>query len=281
MERPTTAFNKSLTKAVSVLKCFTPQALELGAADVARKVGLPKTTAHRILRTFADARLLEQNVTTSRYTIGPLLYMLGNLYLSSTDVLKAAEPVLKEISNLTGIDVSLGIFDKGYITVVMRVLGRFYHPADYRIGTVVPAHTSSMGKAFLSELTDDEVDRFYPRERLFQRTPKTIPTKTELRKQLEQIRKTGMSFTREEGSEGVEGIASLIRDHSGKAVAAMSFHLPVFKANQGVRRNLAGLIKRACGLVSYRLGYRDTKDPVHELLQIRSWWEEIHSAPGK
>jgi len=95
-----TTINKSLSKAVSVIRCFTPKELELSAADVARKIGIPKTTAHRILKTFAEVGLLEQNATTHKYTIGPLLYMLGNLYLSTTDVLKAAEPVLEKLNEL-------------------------------------------------------------------------------------------------------------------------------------------------------------------------------------
>jgi IclR family KDG regulon transcriptional repressor len=270
----TVAMNKSLTKAVSVIKCFTPQELELGAADVARKIGIPKTTAHRILRTFADAGFLEQNVITSKYTIGPLLYMLGNLYLSTTDVLKSAEPVLKELNNLSGFDTNLGFFDKGYLTVVMRVLGKSLHRTDVRVGTIVPSHTSSMGKAFLSELSDTELDKYYPDESLPQRTRNTISSKKELKLQLEQIRKSGISYTRGEGTEDMEGIASLIRDASGKAVAAISVHLPTFKANDHLRQKLGLLIKKSCSLVSYRMGYQGKEDIVRDIRELNTWWEE-------
>jgi DNA-binding IclR family transcriptional regulator len=275
----TLGLNKSLTKAVSIIKCFTPQDLELGAADVARKIGIPKTTAHRILRTFSDAGFLEQNVITSKYTIGPLLYVLGNLYLSTTEVLKSAEPVLKELKDLSGLDINLGFFDKGYVTVVMRILGKSLHRTDVRVGSVVTAHTSSMGKAFLSELGDTEIDTFYPDERLAQRTKKTISSKKELKVQLEQIRRSGISYTREEGTEGMEGIASLIRDASGKSVAAMSLHLPTFKANNNIRKQLGLLIKKGCSLISYRLGYQGDKDPVLDIRELCTWWEEKQAEP--
>lgn len=266
--------NKTLSKAVSVMKCFTPKELELGGADIAHKLGIPKTTSHRILKTFAEAGLLEQNRRTSKYTISPLLYMLGNLYLLTTDVLKTAEPVLKEMNELSGLDTNLGIFDKGYITVLMRILGKSLHRSDVRVGTIVPAHTSSMGKAFLSQLSKAELDTFYPKERLLQRTQRTIATKRALKLELEEIRKSGVSFTREEGSEGMEGIAWLIRDASGKAVAAMSVHFPVFKANNTYRKQLAMLVKKGCSLVSYRLGYLEMKDPVQDIRELRAWWEQ-------
>lgn len=277
MKRINPTTNKSLVKAVLVIKCFTPQEPQLGATDVARKVGIPKTTAHRILKTFAEAGLLEQNATTHRYTIGPLLYLLGSLYLSTTDVLKASEPVLKTLNELSGLDVNLGMFDHGYITVVMRLLAKSSLRIDIRVGAIVPAHTSSMGKAFLSDLTETELDTFYPKERLQQRTPKTISTKTELKAQLEQVRKSGIAFTREEGDEGMEGIASLIRDASGKAVAAMSVHLPVFKANARIRKQLAMLVKKGATLVSYRLGYQEQHDPFRDVRQIRDWWQQSQS----
>jgi DNA-binding IclR family transcriptional regulator len=138
-----------------------------------------------------------------------------------------------------------------------------------------------MGKAFLSELSDTELDMYYPEERLIQRTQKTIASKTELKLQLEQIRKSGISYTRGEGTEGMEGIASLIRDSSGKAVAAMSVHLPVFKANNSSRKKLSLLIKKACSLISYKMGYQGDKDPVRDIRELRSWWEETQARSAK
>jgi len=194
--------------------------------------------------------------------------------LSTMDVLKASEPVLKEVSELSSFDTNLGIFDKGNVTVIMRILGKSFHRSDYRIGSTAPAHTSSMGKAFLSELAEVEFDALYPMERLFQRTKKTIRTKKELKLQLTEIRKSGVSFTREEGSEGVEGIASLIRDATGKAVAAMSIHLPVFKAANAGRKQLAMLVKKGCSLASYRLGYTNNKEITRSIEDLQTWWEE-------
>jgi len=92
---------------MSVLKSFTPSELELSATDISRKVGIPRTTAHRVLANLTEGRMLERELKTGKYTIGPAIYALGSLYLSTTDVLKAADPVTKILNELTGETVAM------------------------------------------------------------------------------------------------------------------------------------------------------------------------------
>jgi len=264
--------SKSLNKAISVLKSFSPQVLELGPAEVARKVGISRATAHRILTTLAANGLLDQDKQTRKYTIGPSLYFLGNLYSNTRDTLKVTEPVIKELNELTGEGLNVSVFDKGFITVIMRALAKSDYRYDRPIGTISPAYSSSMGKAFLSELTKAEFDDLYPGEKLKPITKKTITSKAELKASLEDIRKTGIAFSREEGTDGINGIASVIRDSSGKARAAISFQLPTFKADENTRKLFATLVKMGASLISYRMGYMDS--PVHDIKEIHTWWEK-------
>ena len=111
---------KSLRRAISVLKCFTPQQPELSGTEIARKLGIHKTTAHRMLATLAEDGLLDRDQRTGKYMVGPALYAMGSLYLSTTDILKTAEPVVKTLNDLTGEVVNVGIRDKDNIIVVMK-----------------------------------------------------------------------------------------------------------------------------------------------------------------
>ncbi len=265
---------RSILRLRSVLKGFTPDELELTATDISRKAEIPKTTTHRMLAALTEGGLLERNAETGKYTIGPELYMLGSLYLSTTDMLKAAEPVLKTLTELTGEATNMAIFDKGYVVVVMQEESKYDFKLSLHVGSLLPAYASAMGKALLSELTDAELDSLYPEERLRPITRKTIPTKTELKLELQQIRRTGVVFNREGAHEGVEGIGSAIRDASGRIVAAMSISVPIFRMNQGTRERLTTLARLGSDLISYRLGYRDTANPVRDIQQIHSWWEQ-------
>ena len=271
---PSESFPRSILRVVSVLKSFTPDGPELTASDISRKVGMPKTTTHRMLATLADAGLLDRNAEKGKYTIGPALYELGILYLSTTDILKAAEPVIKTLNDLTRESVNMGIFDKGHVIVVMKEEAKHAFRYALHVGSVLPAYASAMGKSFLSELTEAEIDSLYPEEQLRPIAPKTIATRTELKRDLKQIRKTGVAFNRAGAHVGVEGIGSAIRDASGRVVAAVSISVAIFNINQAIRERLATLVKLGCNLVSYRLGYKDPANPVRDIAQICSWWEQ-------
>jgi len=272
--KPKSIYNssKSLNKAISVIKSFSPQELELGPAEVARKVGISRATAHRILTTLAANSLLDQDKQTRKYTIGPVLYFLGNLYLSTRDILKAAEPIMKTLNELSRETLNLSIFNKGYITIIMKTLAKSPYRLDIHLGEMVPAHSSAMGKAFLSELTKEELDKIYPDEKLKPLTEKTVKTKTALISQLERIRKSGISYSKEEHFEGIESNASVIRDFNGRAVAAISMPVPVFKTNELILERLGTLVKMGASLISYRMGYMD--NPVRDIKEICTWWEQ-------
>jgi len=231
-------------------------------------------TTHRILATLTKSGILERNVETGKYRIGPELYTLGSLYLHTTDIIVAAQPVIKTLNELTGENINLSIFDKGNVVIVVKEEAMYAFRFDRHIGSILPAYASSMGKAFLSELTETELDSIYPAEKLRPLTEKTIATRTELKLELEQVRKTGISFDREGYSEGIVGIGSAIRGTSGRAVAAMSIALPVFKIHQNTIDRLVTLVRLGTSLISYRIGYRDAAHPVRDNEEIRSWWEQ-------
>ncbi len=265
---------KSLIKAISVMKSFDLNNRELGVSDVARRIGLSKPTANRILATLVYGGLLEQNAETGKYMIGSGLFNLGSLYLITRDIVKVVEPIVKELNELTGEVTNLHIRDKGYSTTVLREESKHTFRFAYHVGSIFPAYSVAAGKALLSELTDAQIDSLYPHESLTPLTQKTVATRTELKKELEQIRKTGVAFQSEENRNGIEAVACLIRDVTGTAVAAMSIAMPVFMTKQARRKQLATIVRLGASLVSYRLGYQDAVNPARSIEEIRAWWEQ-------
>lgn len=268
---------KSLNKASEVLGCFGPDKLELGAVDISSKLKVPLTTVVRILATLTNMRFLERSEKTRKYSIGPMLYYLGSLYLDTTDIFKAAEPVIKTVNSLTSEAVSLGILQEGNVILIMKEESKHAFRLTHHIGTILPAYASAMGKILLSELSEAKVDVLFPDERLRPITEKTVATKSELKREFKEIRRNGTAFNREGGYDGVEGIASAVRDASGTAIAAMSLPVPIFRLDEKRRELFAGLIKRATNLISYRLGYKGDNNPYHNSEDIRSWWEQANS----
>ncbi len=268
-----TSPSTSLLKAVNILQCFSYDEPELSIADITRKVELPRTTVHRILSTLLQTRLLERDINSGKYRIGPSLYMMGSLYLGTTDILTAAEPVTKLLNELTGEYVKLSVFDRGNVVVIKKEESRHGFRYHHTVGTILPAYASAMGKAFLSQLSESELDSYYPSENLKLLTSKTIATKTQLKKELEQIRATGVSYDFEGNTEGLVGIASIIRGASGKAVSAICTGISAYNIDEKRLQKLSELAKMGASLISYRLGYHDDKKTVRSLEEIRTWWE--------
>ena len=273
--------NRALSRLLAVLRSFSSDQPELSAAELYRKTRMPKATVHRLLVNLTKEGLLEQSTITSTYRIGPALYELGALYLSTTDIIKAAKPVTEALNDFTGEAVLVGTFTGNHVIVVLKEESKHVFRFARTIGSIYFAHASSMGKAFLSELSDAEIDKLYPEEELQLIAPKTIATKTELKRNLEQIRNTGVSFTDEETSKETAAVASLIRDASGKAVASMTIPVQTFRMTPANYPRLVTLVKMGCSLISYRLGYADVAEPVRDIGEIRSWFEQnyLNSAP--
>ena len=255
-----------------MLNCFGLTDLELSATEISRKLKMPLSTSLRILTTLTKIGFLERSITNGKFIIGPELYSLGSFYLETTDVSKAARPVIKVMNELTREAISVGILHEGNLILIMKEESKHAFRFATHIGTSLPAHASSMGKALLSELDGKKIDILYPVENLKPITSKTISTKTELKLALEKIRATGISFNFEGGYEGVVGISSLIRNSTGEASAAMAISMQVHGVNDMLCQKWGELIQLGCNLISYRLGYQRVGNPVRDIEEIKSWW---------
>jgi DNA-binding IclR family transcriptional regulator len=263
---------RSIFRAVSILKSFTPSDLELSSAEISRRVGLHRATTHRILTALAECGMLRRIGKTGKYAIGPLLYQMGTLYLDTVDVFKASKPIMETIRDLTREDIVMGMLDRGNVVLIMKEESNLDFRIGRHVGESIPAYASSMGKALLSELTDAELDLLYPEEKLEPVTEKTVTRKAELRSILRDVGKSGVAYDQESGRIGVEGVASVVRDASGKAIVALCISLPIFRANPERRQKLAKLVTMSASLISSHLGYRDSDKPVPDIREIQSWW---------
>ena len=259
---------------VSVLHCFSPSQLELSAAEISQQAKIPIATTYRILASLTEGGLIERDKTDNTYKMGIDMYFLGSLYRSTQNVIKNAEAVVETLNKLTNESVFLSVFDKGNEVIVFTEESGHAFRFSHKIGIILPAYITSVGKAYLSELSMAELDQLYPDENLKQLTKKTIPSKTELRAELEQIRKNGFAICREEGYEGVIGIGALIRGSNGRAVAGLSIALPISRINDDKLNRLVMMTRMGASLISYQLGYKDTVMPVRNIEDICSWWKK-------
>jgi len=264
---------RSVARVISVLKCFSPEQLELTPVEISEKTNIPIATTYRLLSGLSKGRLLRKRRTTGKYCIGPDFYLIGNLFLNTAEPLSVVAPILKLLNSLTSEVVAAGILEGRYVTVILREESRHSLKFGVRVGSIFPTHVLSMGKAFLSELSEAEIDELYPQEELTRYTPRTVATKTELKRELEEIRRTGVAVNIEQTTEGIESVGAVVHDDTGAAVIALSIGVPTIRMNEEKRQRHIQLLKMASSLASYRLGYHDNKTPVKTAEEISSWWD--------
>jgi DNA-binding IclR family transcriptional regulator len=204
------------------------------------------------------------------------MYMLGSIYIENNPLYKAAIPVTKNVNELSGEVVTVVLLDTvGDVVVLIREERKI----GFRWSThsTYPAYASAGGKLLLSNLRDEEIDKLYPDEKLRKLTNNTISSKRELKQVLRNLKGKDLSFSREEYLEGIEAVASPIRNSSGEMVAALAIAMPVLGESKIDKLRLGDLVKLGASLISYRLGNFNGHQGVRDVDEMINLWKTVTS----
>jgi IclR family pca regulon transcriptional regulator len=223
-------FSQSLERGLAVLSSFTPDRSALGISELARKLGLTRSTTHRYVATLAALGYLHQDEVTRKYRLGPRVLDLGFSVLGSLELREIAGPYLRRLTDSTGHTSNLAIRDDTDVILIDRVRGRpgRYHHLEFSLhaGSRLPSYCSATGKALLAFLSRPDLDRLLERIDLVQRGPRTLTSKAALLADLEQVRRTGVAVNDEELESALRSIAVPVRSRSGEVVAAVNVSIP-------------------------------------------------------
>lgn len=248
----------SVRNAARLLKEFSKGDREIGVTELSRRLGIGKSTAHRLLNTLAEEKLLEQDPNTGGYRLGLAIYELGASVSLHTDLHEACSPVLDQLRNATRETVQVAVLDGREVVYVERRESPQTLRLFGRVGHRNAAHCTSTGKLLLAYLPEQRISELLRGWKLDRRTPFTITDVSTLRSLLDQIRARGWAENVNEAEMGVASVAAPIRNGRGDVVAAISIAGPVQRLNGDSLRRFARPCVEAGLAVSRRLGYRDT-----------------------
>lgn len=247
---------KSLEKGLELLALFRGAGCALRVTEVAASIGVPVSTAHRLLRTLIAHGYVRQNMVTRFYLAGPALLDLAQELVEPGDLARVARPELRDlvartretaaICVLHGTEAHFTLCLNG--TEVLRVVPLPAH-------LVVPAHATSGGKVLLAQLPTAELRGFFKRSRLFVYRARTIATRGALERELAQVRSTGYAVSREEAHEGVCSLAVGIRGGDGSVIAALSLLCPAQRMPQTRVAVLVTELRRSAGRIATRFAH--------------------------
>lgn len=219
---PASSGLKSVGSALDVLECFATDG-ELGVSDIARRLGVAKSTAHRLLQTLASRGFVEQDSTSGQYRLGIHVYELGALALARNELRHAALPFLRQVAAATGLTVNLSVPDGPDIVFVERIENSDGVRILGHVGRRLPGHTTSSGKAIAA--WNPAADLARRRAGFPPRVSHTVRTEADWERCLEKVRKVGYAVSTSESFDGASSVAVPVISHR-VAIAAVSVFGP-------------------------------------------------------
>jgi DNA-binding IclR family transcriptional regulator len=209
---------KSVRNAVRALALFGADRPELGVSDVGRQLGIPRSSASRLLNALGDGGLIEQDPATRRYRPGQLAARLGALYRGS-GFLESVHTGAAGLAEETGHSTWVGVLDGQDVIILYAVHGS--HPVRYVVepGARLPAHATATGKALLACLTSEALCELYPDEELPEHTQASLPTRRELLADLESTRQRGYAIGDQENFAGIKSYATALQHSANKSIS--------------------------------------------------------------
>jgi DNA-binding IclR family transcriptional regulator len=210
----------SVNNALLLLLLFREQP-RVRLTDACKYLGVAHSTAHRLLAMLAHHGFVQQEPVTRAYIAGPALVEVGLAVVGSLNVREQARPMMEELSSELGETVHLGVLEGNQVRYVDAVESERALRVVARTGTLVPAHCTSLGKALLSLMTDQQVAELYPAsaEPFAARTDRSITTQAKLMKEVSKARARGYALNAGETEDDVGSVAVAFRDFVGRPAA--------------------------------------------------------------
>lgn len=245
---------RSVDRAVAILDLLAQDGWRAGA-EVARELGVHRSTALRLLGTLERHALVERDPRTAKYRLGRRLPQLARVVSGELDLRHVARPVCEGLAASSGETVTLDVLDGDEIVPIEQSTGSTAFVSVNWLGRHTPVHCTASGKVILAFAADPIRQRLLARP-LVPLTPRSITDVAELEKQLAVARVGGFARTFEELEVGLDAIAAPVFSTDGEVVAAIDVSGPAHRLQAGGGPDLVGLTRDAAADLSRRLGYR-------------------------
>ena len=223
---PSTYEVAAVRKALEILCEFRAGTPSLSVSDLGRRLEMPKSTTHNLLRTLEGYDFLRQDPADRRYRLGPRVYELGLCFSHHTRLVSVALAHLRRLAELTKETVKLGVLSGQEVLILAAIESPYQLHTRGDEGQRAPLHCTGLGKAMLARLPEKDVRKIASERGLPRFTPHTITTVARLKQELERIRAAGYTLDLEENELGVICVAASLTDSTGGTLAALSISAP-------------------------------------------------------
>jgi DNA-binding IclR family transcriptional regulator len=227
-----------IARAAEMLRRLAAEPHGLTLIELSARVGLPRSTAHRIVRALGQEGFVRA-APSGKLRIGPAL--VGLAVSSRNDIRHEARPYLERLSHELRETVDLAVLDAGEVLFIDQYTSRRTLRIVAEIGARFPVYATANGKALLAALPPEEAVAILPK-RLVAITENTVTDRDVLFRELDEARRTGITYDHQEHTIGIAAVGTTVRDAVG-AVAAITVVVPAARFHDGEAEISAALLR--------------------------------------
>lgn len=243
-----------IERGLDLIELLATSEYGMSISELCQKTGLPKSTVHRILSTYADRHYVEKNEESSVYCLGHKFVEIASLFLNKIILKTEAAPIMHELAVEFQCVSYLGILEQNEVMYLERA-EQFNSLRLYaQIGKREPVYCTALGKVLSAALPENEFMHMTRHLSYIPYTPSSVKNFDEFVKEVEFARINGYAVDREEHTMGSCCLAVPIYDYTRKVMAAMSISGPALLSNYN-EDYLAARMKDAAMTLSKRVGY--------------------------
>lgn len=237
-------FVEALARGLDVIRAFGRERTPMTLSEVARRTGLSKPSARRMLLTLCDTGYFESDGTAFRPA--PAVLSLAMAYLGTDLVTTVLQPTCERLMSSTGETCFVAVMDGAEVVRIANANPRFPTGLQPSIGARMPTLATAAGRVMLSTLSDAALDRMLAAAKPASVTRFTETDKGRLRTIIRKVRDQGYAVTRQEMSLGYCGIAVPLRRMDDRLIGALCItaRVEVYESVPTTRDDLLSVLRR-------------------------------------
>ncbi len=237
---------RAISRAIHIMRAFTPERRHLSLAEIVRATGLDAGTTRRILVTLRDESIVRQDDNTGAYCLSLDMLQFAGAVPEGNSLRELTESRLMRLARDTGATVFLSILRSDSAICLARYHGESAVQVRWwSVGGKLPLNCGAGPKVLLAHMPESDKESFL-KSNLTQLTAKSIIDAAQLRKELDEIRETGWAITHDDVAVGLSALAIPLLNADGDVLAAVSVGgLTAQIAGEGTPRCLDDLLR--CG----------------------------------
>jgi DNA-binding IclR family transcriptional regulator len=250
MAESTTGPTESVGKALRLLALFRGADVPVRIAEASAATGLARSTTHRLLATLQAMDFVRQDPASRAYFPGAALLALARALSRDAEVREVARIEMESLVKRTGETANFIVLRDGKAEFVEGLEGHHVLRVAARVGNAGAPYATAGGKALLAAMNDEQLARFFPKERLPRITGNTIVSRRKLLRHLAAVRAAGYAASSGESNQGVYAVAAAVRTANGDVLGALSLAAPLARVTPQSRALLAAEVRRTAARIA-------------------------------